>query len=385
MKGPALAPRDRATLRRVTLLIGQLGLGGTEKQLSLLARELHGRGIGVDVLLLSKGGPHEATLRAAGIGVHHLGFSRSSPGPAGLVRNVQVFVRLVRLLRRLRPDVLHAFLLESYVLGAPAARLAGVPVMVAGRRSLSDFRKGQRRWWFALGSSVTRITDHVVANAAAVAEDARRVEHVPSHKLSVIYNGLPDSAFERVTPDDVDTRLPVVLCVARLRPEKGHRFLIDAAALLSRQGKPCTFVLVGDGPEEDRLRAKAHAPGLDIRFLGAMTDIGGILARADVVVLPSVSEGMSNAIMEAMAAGRAIVATGVGGTPELLEDRGILVAPSDPAALSEGIGRLLDDPELAASLGVAARAWARKNLEATVMVDEHVNLYRRLLEGRCAR
>ncbi|MEV1169993.1 glycosyltransferase family 4 protein [Nonomuraea sp. NPDC049784] len=374
-----MAPRDGSGLQRITLLIGQLGLGGTETQVSLLARELHGRGFVVDVVLLSKGGPHEATLRAAGVGVHHVGFSRRSPGQGPLTRNLRIFVRLVWLLRRLRPDVLHAFVLESYTLGAPAALLARAPIVIAGRRRLSDIKQ-RRRLWFTLGGAVTRITDHVVANARAVAEDAMTVEGIPSHKLSVIYNGLPDSAFDSVEPAAIDTDLPVVVCLARLRQVKGHRFLLDAAALLAEQGTPCTLVLVGDGPEEDKIKEYASGLDIDVRFVGPVTDSRAWLARADVVVLPSISEGFSNAIMEAMAQSRPIVATAVGGTPELLADRGVLVPPADPVALSLGIAKLLCDQELAVLLGDAARAWAAKHLDATTMVEEHVKLYRRLLE-----
>ncbi|MBN6053693.1 glycosyltransferase, partial [Nonomuraea sp. RK-328] len=373
-----VAPRDRSSLRRVALLIGQLGLGGTETQVSLLARELHSRGITVDVLLLSKGGPHEPVLRAAGINVHHLGFTRRPPGRAALRRNLRVFAGLVRTLRRLRPDVLHAFLLESYVLGAPAALLARVPVMVAGRRGLSDIKRA-RGWWFTLGGAMTPITDHVVGNAAAVADDARTAEGVPAHKLSVIYNGLPDTAFDLVEPETVDSALPVVVCLARLRPEKGHDFLLEAAALLARRGRPCTWVLVGDGPEEERLRARARELDADVRFWGPVTDPRPILAAADVVVLPSISEGMSNAVMEAMAQRRPIVATAVGGTPELLEDRGLLVPPADPAAIADAVARLVDDRGHAAWLAAEARAWALKNLDVTTMVEQHITLYERLL------
>ncbi|MEV6867964.1 glycosyltransferase, partial [Streptosporangium subroseum] len=245
---PAVATEDEPGVRRVAFLIGQLGLGGTETQLCLLARQLHDRGVEPHVLLLAKGGPHEASLREAGIGVHHLGFVPFSSGPTALPRNLRAFARLVGLLRRLRPDVLHAFLLESYALGVPAARLARVPVVIAGRRSLS-FYKRDRGWAFALGKASTRLTDHVVANAAAVAEDARTIEHIPPHKISVIYNGLPPSAFTLVHPEKIDTHLPVILCVARLAPVKGHRFLLEAVATLARQGHPCTLVLAGDGPQ----------------------------------------------------------------------------------------------------------------------------------------
>ncbi|MFI7706007.1 glycosyltransferase [Nonomuraea sp. NPDC049480] len=382
-----MQPRNGSGLRHIALLIGQMGFGGTETQVSLLARELHGRGFVVDVLLLSEGGVHEPTLRAAGIGVHHLGFSRRPSDPAAVLQNLRAFVRMVSLLRSLRPDVLHAFLLMSHVLGAPAARLARVPVMIAGCRVLSDARHVRRspRWRFVLGGALTPIIDHVVANAVAVADDASTVFGVPSHKLSVIYNGMPDSAFDAVEPEDIDTDLPVVVCLARMRPEKGHGFLLDAAALLSKQGRPCTLVLVGDGSEEGRLKEHASSMDIDVRFAGAIEDPRAWLARADIVVLPSISEGLSNAVMEAMAQGRPIVATAVGGTPELLEDRGVLVPPADPVALSQGIASLLRDPELAAHFGTVARAWAVKHLDVTSMVEAHVKLYRRLLERRCAR
>ncbi|MFI7706017.1 glycosyltransferase family 4 protein [Nonomuraea sp. NPDC049480] len=376
-----MGSRDQRNLRHVALFIGQLGLGGTETQVSLLARELQQRGIKVDVLVVSKGGPHEKKLRDAGIRIHHVGSRRKWPRRASAIRKLWTFVRLVRTLRRLRPDVLHAFLLEAYFPGTPAALLAGVPVMVAGRRSMTDvLRTGPRRRSFALASRMVRITDHVVANAVAVADDVRRVERIPPHKLSVIYNGMADAAFEPVERATIDTDHQVVLCLARLRPEKGHSVLIEAAGLLARQGTPCTFVLVGDGPEEERLKAQARTSNADIRFFGAMTDARGMLDRADVVVLPSISEGLSNAVMEAMARGRPIIATAVGGTPELLEDRGVLVPPSDPVSLSQAIARLLRDPETAASLGAAARAWATKNLRAATMAEEHIALYGRLLE-----
>ncbi|MEU7880387.1 glycosyltransferase [Microbispora bryophytorum] len=374
-----MPPRTGA-IERVALLIGQLGLGGAERQLSLLALGLRERGVDVHVLLLARGGPHEAALRDAGITVHPLGFTRS--GPLAPVRNVRAFCRMTRLLRRVRPDVLHAYLPESYLLGVPAARLARVPVVIAGRRGLSRFNKA-RALSFTLGTAATRLADHVVANAAAVAQDARSVERIPARKITVIYNGLARSAFDRVEPERVGTGLPVVLCVARLVPEKGLAFLIEAAAILARRGRPCTVVLAGDGPARDALAARARALGVDVRLLGARTQVGPLLAAADVVVLASLAEGMSNSIMEAMAAGRPVVATDVGGGAELLEGRGILVPPEDPAALSDGILRVLDDPDLAAGLGTAARAWARKNLDLDVMVDDHLALYRRLLDDRC--
>ncbi|GAA1273606.1 glycosyltransferase [Sphaerisporangium rubeum] len=373
------ARQHPAGLRRVVLLMSELELGGTEKQVFLLANGLHDSGVEVVVLLLTGGGPYEERLRAAGIDVRRLGFARDPASLPALWRNTWAFARLVRELRAIRPDVLHAFLFRSYMIGPPAARLAAVPVVVAGRRNQSDYKRG-RRWVFTVERAATLITDHIVANAVAVLEDARTVERVPAHKLSVIYNGLPGEVFDAVTPAEIHADHPVLVCVANFKRQKGHTYLLRAAAELARRGRPCTLVLVGDGPDRPALEARAKALGLDVRFLGRRADHERMLARADVVVLSSLFEGMSNAVMEAMALGRPIVATAVGGTPELLDGRGVLVPAADPRALADGIAHVLENPAPAAALGAEARDWARKNLDVGRMVDEHVHLYRRLLE-----
>jgi L-malate glycosyltransferase len=375
--GATSAPAQRRTARlsRVCLLIGQLGLGGTEKQVALLADGLRARGVDTTVLVMFEGGPYEAEIRAAGVPVVHLGFERRTAGWRMPAANALAFFRLVGRLRRTRPDVLHALLFHSYVTAAPAARLAGVPVLVAGRRGLAAFGRG-RLLPRALEGVANRMTDHLVANARAVAADTG----VPPHKISVVPNGLPDAAFRPAAPAAIATPLPLVLCVANLISYKGHRHLLDAVALLKTRGLACTLALAGEGPERAALRRQAEWLGIDVRFLGLRTDIGRLLARADAVVLPSLREGFSNAVMEAMAAGHAVVATDVGGTGELLRDRGILVPPADPGALADGIRQVLDDPAHAAELGVRARAWCEATLSADTMVDRHIRIYQDLLD-----
>jgi glycosyltransferase involved in cell wall biosynthesis len=362
-------------------LIGQLGLGGAEKQLVLLARGLSARGIRTHMLVMFHKGPREEGLRNSGVRVVELGFRRRPLGWRQIVANIRACVRLVAFLREERPQVLQAFLMHAYLTAAPAARLARVPVLVAGRRSLGFFKK-DNRVVLALERAATRWTDFLVANASAIADEVRRDEGVPAAKIAVIPNGMQPAEFEPVEPADVVSPLPVVLCVANLTAHKGHRHLLEACAALRRAGSPCTLLLIGDGPERAGLRRMADRLEIDVRLLGARTDVSRFLARADAVVLPSLYEGSSNAVMEAMAAGRPVVATSVGGTPELLEGRGVLVPPEDPAALAEAIQRLLDDPDAAADLGRAAREWAMANLTADVMVDRYVALYRQLLARR---
>ncbi|MEW2463677.1 MULTISPECIES: glycosyltransferase [unclassified Streptomyces] len=366
---------------RVCLLIGQLGLGGAEKQLVLLARGLSARGIRTHLLVMFEKGAREEELRHSGVSLLELGFRRRSAGRWSLLADVRAFLRFVAFLRRERPQVLQAFLFHSYVMAAPAARLARVPVLLAGRRSLGFYKAGNRLA-LAVERIATRWTDFLVANASAIADEVRRDEGVPAAKISVIPNGMRPEEFELAEPAEVATSLPVVLCVANLAVHKGHRYLLEACAALRASGNPCTLVLIGDGPERPELRRTAERLDLDVRFLGSRTDVAGYLARADAVVLPSLSEGSSNAVAEAMAAGRPVVATAVGGNPELLEGRGILVPPADPAALADGLQRVLGDRDTAAALGRGAREWAMANLTADVMVDRYIALYRQLLEDR---
>jgi glycosyltransferase involved in cell wall biosynthesis len=229
------------------------------------------------------------------------------------------------------------------------------------------------------------MTDHLVANAQAVAADTLRDGVIAAERISVIRNGLPESAFEPMHPASVVTPHPVVLCVANLFSYKGHRHLLDAIARLQARGTPCTLVLVGEGPERSALERQGEQLGIDVRFLGFRTDVGPLLARADVVALSSLQEGMSNAVMEAMAAGRPVVATDVGGTGELLHGRGILVPPADPEALADGISRVVSDTALATELGRNARAWSRAQLSADFMVDQQIRIYRELVDRARAR
>lgn len=371
-------------VRRVVLMIGQLGMGGTEKQVAMLAHGLHERGIDTSVWVLfgDTDTVHGDALRRDGIPVLDLRLRRYRKLSHLLPNFARLGDMTVRL-RRERPDIVHAFLFHSYVVGVPAARTARVPVFVAGRRSLGNFKEG-RPVALAAERLVTRFTDLIIANAEAVAQDTKQRERISGDKLEVVYNGLAEQAFARVPPAFVETTNPVVLCVANLKGYKGHRFLLEAAHLLQVGGRPCTLLFAGEGPEREPLERHAARLRIDVRFLGTREDVRPLLARADVVAHPSLEEGMSNAVMEAMAAGRPIVATSVGGTPELIAGRGLLVPAADSAALAEGITRLLADQALAARLGEAARNWSQEHLSAAAMVERHVQIYSRLLERRCA-
>ena len=301
---------------RVCLVIGHLAPGGAETQLLLLAEGLHRRGVSTSVAVLFGGGPLDAAVRGSGVELVDLGFRRRPVGPRMVAANVVAFARLVRYLRRSRPDVVHAFMPRSYLITTPAARLARVRA-VAGRRTIGHPQLG-RPIVRAVDRAVTRLSHLVIANAEAIVAQVRDREGLPARKVALVYNGLPEAAFAHAEPAEIKTELPVVLCVANLWWYKGHRHLLAAAARLRERGVPVTLVLAGDGPERTALERQRDELRLDVRLLGTRDDVARLLARADTTVLPSLTEGLSNAVMEAMAAGAPVVATDVGGTGDRL-------------------------------------------------------------------
>lgn len=369
---------------RVLLVVGTFGVGGTETQLCRLARELQLRGHIVKVVALFKGGPMASVLRSSGVPFEIVGwggFVYRDPEQGlmlrDLARSIIVIARFWLRLWKFRPDVCHAFLPWAYMVTMPGAALGGVPVRVAGRRSLSSRLNLRRRERLLQRISVA--ASHVViANSAAVAEDARVTEGLSPARLRVILNGvdLPDK------PSDVLRSPPAGLVVANLIAYKGHEDLIQAIAQLP---DPPVIRLVGQGPERPILIALVALMRLEkvVLFEGRILPAGRIFAESQFSVLPSHEEGLPNVVLEAMSYGLPVIATTVGGIPELIEHEvtGLLIPPHDPAALALAIERLSGDPELRVLLGSAARRAAEK-FSWMRCVEAHEDLYFGLLRGR---
>jgi glycosyltransferase involved in cell wall biosynthesis len=286
--------------------------------------------------------------------------------------------------RRLR--IVHTADLPSNVFGQPAAALARVPVRIANRREVNPGRSGHELVTQRIGYACAH---RIVANCAAAADRLRR-EGVPERKISIVPNGLDLEAYAPRPPITIVRR---VVTVANLRAEKGHDVLLDAAAIVVRQFPDARFDLVGAGPELAALRARAEALGLPhaVTFAGHCENVPARLAAADLFVLPSRSEAFPNAVLEAMAIGLPVVASSVGGLPEVIEDQhsGVLVRPDDAAALAGEIAGLMADPAKAARLGASARVRAHR-FSFTSMVAGFEQLYlteraRRVLVGSPGR
>jgi glycosyltransferase involved in cell wall biosynthesis len=292
---------------------------------------------------------------------------------------------LVSLLRRERIDVLHAHKIGSNVWGALLGPLAGVPVTVAHEHGSDTVSRPLLR--FLDRELIGRRADLVVAVSGA---DRRRLvddEGLSPDRVRVIPNGVPELV---LCGGDVRGELgigsdaPVVVTVAVLRPEKALGNLVRAAAILATEFPELRVLVAGPGlrPYVDELERLIGELGLDrtVTLLGLRSDVPDLLAVADIAVICSDREGQPLALMEYMAAGKAIVATRVGGTPELIEDRvhGLLVPPADVDALAGAIGQLVRSPRLREDLGRRARERQQAELSFAVMLRRLEAVYEEL-------
>ncbi|MGQ9512036.1 MAG: glycosyltransferase family 4 protein [Thermodesulfitimonas sp.] len=301
--------------------------------------------------------------------------------------DLRAAVQLSSLLRQRRIAILHAHGAKAGLVGRLAGVLAGTPVRILTVHNSIFYAEwpGYKKRLFALAEGLlARGTNRIITVSQALRREYIAQERLRPEQVVTIYNGVDPEEF-RISESRavLRTRLglpvdtPVVGTVARLAPQKGVRYLIEAAGLLP-PGRQPFFVIVGDGPLRGELeRLAAASAGGRFFFTGMREDLPALLNAFDLFVLPSVSEGFGLAALEAMAAALPVVATTVGGIPEVVVDgeTGILVPPRDAAALAAAIGRLLGDPELAAKMGQAGRERVRKLFTVERMARAVMALY----------
>jgi starch synthase (maltosyl-transferring) len=370
----------------VALVITELDVGGAEKALVALATGLDRRRWAPSLIALGPEAPLAAPVRAAGVACECLAID---PG-----RPLRAVLRLADALRRARPALLQSFMFHANVAARLAAPLAGLgrarPWVVAGLR----VAERRQRWHLR----IERATARLAAGAVCVSEGVRRFSREaggwPDDRLTVIPNAVDLAPFDRAEAEaltraalgleGVPEAAFLALFVGRLDVQKGLATLLDAAGRIAelRPDLDWHLALAGEGPERDRLRAESAArPGLAgrVHWLGQRPDVPALLRASDLLVLPSLWEGMPNAVLEAMAARRAVVATAVEGTEELVTPgaTGWLVPPGDPAALAAALLDTASDPGRLRRFGVAARARA----EAEFTPARTVLAYERLWAG----
>ena len=361
----------------VLQLIPTLDRSGAEKQMVLLAAGLPRDRFRVEVAALTRLGPLESELRHAGIPVTLIG-KKLKADPFALLR-------LARLMKDRKFDVVQTWIFAANTYGRIAARRAGVPVVVVSEMAV-DLWKGRSQ--LAVDRYLTRWTDVVVGNSRAVAAFYRDKAGVPESKLAVIPSGIGDDEPPAVDRAEVRRALgiavdaPVVLFVGRLAAQKAVDDLLSALDVLQHVRPDLRALIAGDGPLRERLEEHAAAVGLrpSVKFLGHREDVPQLLAASDLLVLPSLYEGLPNVVLEAMRFRKPVVATAAPGTTEVVADgvTGLLVPMRNPVELARAIRRVIEEPGLAQRLGEAGRARVESEFRAATMIERFAELYERI-------
>lgn len=334
----------------VLLLVRELGIGGTERQLVETARFLqHGRFV-PHVGCFRPNGLRRADLDRARIPILHL--------PLYSFKSPSLFTAaslLIRYIRRHNIQVVHSFDAPLNVFAVPVAKLAGAPAVISSQRGHRDLTGGGTK---RLLRFTDYLTDAVVVNCEAMRRHLVEDEGVRASKICVCYNAVDVEQYQRRPTASPWPGKTVIGVVCALRPEKGLDTLIRAFAQLSRQD--AMLVIVGSGPEEPRLRELVSQLSISesCHFEPSTSHVAEWLSRIDIFVLPSRSEALSNALMEAMACSCCAIASRVGGNPELIDDgeNGLLFDVDNIGQLAGQIEALLSDPARRRRLGSAASA-----------------------------
>jgi len=380
-----VTPIEERPPERVALIITDLEPGGAERSLVELAKRLDRQRFLPSVYCLA--GPPQGQrtglveeLASAGVGVTFLGGRTVWQVP-------KVLLRLVRALRRDRPRIVQTFLFHANLLGSLAARLAGVPRVATGIR----VAERAQRWHLWLARAVQVLADWHVCVSRGVAEFSASRGRLPPKKLVVIPNGVDCQRFADVAP------LPLrelgmsegrraILFIGRLEPQKGPVWLLELAPRLLGALAGHDLVFVGHGPQQAELQQLSRRLGIAqrVHFVGWRSDVPAILAASDMLVLPSVWEGMPNVLLEAMAAGKPVMATDVEGVREMLGDlvEEQSASQDQPELFLHKLLRICRNPVLQQRLGNQNLQRVQDFFGYDAMVLAYQQLYETMLEAR---
>ncbi|MFN8009329.1 MAG: glycosyltransferase [Terriglobia bacterium] len=375
-------------LRRILFVTTTTQVGGAEKILLAIAAHLHGKGVAVAVCSLKETGAYGKQLESLGIPVTSLGMPDQA-GWRGILATLFALPGLIKQIRAFRPQIVHAFLFRANFLARIAASFCGVPVNISSIRIIEQ----DHPFYYMLD----RITSSLVTQYLAVSEQVKVAtcnrSRIAPERILVIRNGidLPANGFDGRLSEEASKAATMnygrdsILCgtVARLHPQKGIVYLLEAIKLLQPEFPRLELLIVGEGPERSALLDRAAALGISgqVLFAGHCHPPFPYLRKMKIFVLPSLYEGFPNALLEAMAVSVPIVATDVGGVSELVESgtHGLLVPPGSASVLAEAIRSLLLDPERAKQLAAAAFDRIQKEFSLQGMLKDYDDLYEKLL------
>jgi len=373
---------------RVAYVIGSLEIGGAETQLVRLINGLDRTRFTPSLMCLFGYGPLRSELDDK-VKVESPLLQRPSRTNLGVSARtaIRAVTSLRALLAREKPDIVHGYLMTSYVIAALSTWNTGPGVVIASRRGLDTYPRHSSRWLRLVAGPANRLIDFHLCNSEAVQELVIADENVPRSKTGVIYSGIdPPSVTnqlelpERWSRGGEDGR---VAMVANLNSHKRHGDVLDAVSLIVKQRPRFKLVLFGDGAERASIERSLHEKGLtnSVVLAGAQKDAAKFLSGFDLTVLASSKESFPNALLESMVRGIPVVATRVGGIPELVREGidGILVESGSPEQLAAAMLELLDKPQLRQRMGDAARNRVLNRFSVKGMIIQTEDLYERLV------
>ena len=367
---PDAGPRPQ----RIMHLNQSLGMGGIETLILQLCARLDRAAYAPSVCVLEGGGPLAVEFEAAGVPVHVMKKGRGV--------DWRLPVRLAQLVRREGIDILHTHNTAAWFYGVLAARLSGLPVVHTEHTSPSY----HARRWRKIEKALSLATDRISAVSGSVARVMTEEQGIAANKVRVVHNGIEASLYGGAADGaalkaalGIPRSAPVVGNVARLFPNKDHGTLLRAFKRVVERVSSATLLIAGEGPLRGEVEAEVRRLQLSgtVHLLGNRRDIPALLRVFDLFVLSSVKEGLPMALLEAMAAGKPVVATEVDGNPELVvhEGTGLLVPPGNPDALAEAICRLLQDQGAAQRMGRQGRERVRRLFTFERMADAYQDVY----------
>ena len=368
---------------KILYLITSTNAGGSEKALFELIGRIDRSTCGVYVCSLKKPGAFARRIAGRADGFYTLDLPEAGGFPA-VINFLPALISLFKLIKKLRPHIIHCFLFRANILGRLAGRLAGVPIIISSIRVLEAHKKYKHL--------IDRLTSSMVNKYIAVSEAVRRftITHlrIAEGKIVTIYNGIECSTAARGKPCSfiADKNLTAILLAARFEQQKGHAVLIHALRHILSRAQNIKAYFFGEGPDEACIRDLVRREGVSdaVTFMGVAEDMLPYMQQMDIVALPSLWEGLPNVLLEAMAAGRPVVASRIDGIDEVVIDgeTGILFEPGNAEALAEALLALIQDKELAAAMGRAGRERVKRKFSFEKTVNETMALYHELLRGR---
>lgn len=369
-------------MNKIMYIIDSLRIGGAEELLLTVVRKIDREKYNISVVCLFDEGPLANEIRTTGVKVEFLRMRNRLDLPT--------FIKLIHLIRNEDIKIVHTNLFDSNFFGRMAAKLADVPVMVATEHNVYPWKK--RRHIF-IDKLMARFTDRIIAISDAVRLWTSEHENIDLEKFVTIYNGidinrfdLPVDIYEKKKELRLDPRVPLIGTIGTLTGQKGHKYLLEALAKVTKVIPDVKLLIVGDGHLRTKLEELSVNLGLgeNVIFCGWRRDIPEILAILDLFVLSSLWEGLPLAILEAQACGKPVVASNVDGIPEAVNDgqTGLLVPPKDPERLARAIVKLLRDKGLAMKMGEAGRKLVRQKFTSEIMVGKIEEIYDSLLKSK---